>query len=111
MQEFKLFRKANLNVPALLGKYTVTKDSSNERRIVTYRLPADQNGITELELTQLPSGRISKLHCRIFETSLLTTHTETWTFVVDSGYSYSGFDRINGITTNAYEISGSITTP
>jgi hypothetical protein len=110
-QEFKLFRKVNLNLPALAGKYSLTSDSANSLCIYTYRLPEGQNGISELVVTQLPNGKTQKLRCSIFETSLLTTHAETWTFVADSGYSYSGYDRINGITANRYEISGNITTP
>jgi hypothetical protein len=107
-QEFKLFRKVNLNLPALTGKYTVTADSTDSLHVQFYRLPEGQNGITELIVTQFPNGNTHKLHCRIFETSLLTTHSETWTFVADSGYTYSGYDRINGVSTNNYEITGRI---
>jgi hypothetical protein len=67
------------------------------------------NGVVELTIEENAAGKIHYVECHKWETSTLTTHAETWTFVSDSGYFYSGFDRINGITTNAYSISGRFT--
>jgi hypothetical protein len=110
-REFKLFRKVDLNVPALSGKYRVTKKIADSLTITRYTLPDGMNGTVELNVLKNTAGKTHKVECRILETSTLTTHAETWTFVSDSGYFYSGFDRINGITTNAYSISGRFTIP
>jgi hypothetical protein len=105
-REFKLFQKVNLNVPALAGKYIVSNETADSLTIKRYTLPDGMNGTVELNVLKNTAGKTHKVECRILETSTLTTHAETWTFVSDSGYFYSGFDRINGIATNAYSISG-----
>jgi hypothetical protein len=110
-REFKLFHKVNLNVPALAGKYIVSNETDDSLTITRYTFPEGLNGAVELNVLKNTAGKTHKVECRILETSTLTTHAETWTFVSDSGYFYSGFDRINGITTNAYSISGSFTIP
>ena len=110
-REFKLLQKANLNLPALAGKYRIERQTNDSLHTIRYSLPEGANGIVELKTVANSNGKVKKLHCHIFETSLLTTHSETWTFVADSGYAYAGFDRINGITTNRYEIAGLIAFP
>lgn len=110
-REFKLLQKVNLNLPALAGKYQIDRKINDSLHTIRYSLPEGANGIVELKTVAISNGKVKKLHCRIFETSLLTTHSETWTFVADSGYAYAGFDRINGITSNRYEIAGLIALP
>ena len=110
-REFKLFRKVDLNVPALSGKYRVTKKIADSLTITRYTLPEGMNGVVELTIEENAAGKIRNVECHKWETSTLTTHTETWTFVSDSGYFYSGSDRINGIAANAYSISGRFIIP
>lgn len=110
-REFKLFRKVNLNVPALLGKYQVTKEFSDSLSTTCYVLPEEMSGAVEVRISENAMGNIQRLECRIVETSTLTTHTENWTYVSDSGYAYAGSDRIHGVSSNSYFISGRFIVP
>lgn len=110
-REFKLFRKVNLNVPALSGKYQVTREFSNSINQTRYVLPKEMNGAVEVRISENAKGIIQRLECRIIETSTLTTHTENWIYVPDSGYSYTGSDRIHGVSSNTYFFSGRFVEP
>jgi len=110
-RELALFRKVNLNVPALAGKYQITKEFSDSLNTTRYVLPEGMNGTVELRISENAKGNIQRLECRIVETSTLTTHTEYWTYIPDSGYAYAGSDRIRGISSNTYFISGRFVVP
>lgn len=110
-RELALFRKVNLNVQALAGKYQVTKKISDSLITTRYVLPEGMDGVVELRISENAKGNIQRLECRIVETSTLTTQTENWIYFSDSGYAYAGSDRIRGISSNEYFISGRFILP
>lgn len=110
-RELALFRKLNLNVPALSGKYQITKEFSGSLNTTRYVLPEGMNGAVEVRISENAKGIIQRLECRIVETSTLTTHTENWSYVPNSGYAYAGSDRIHGVSSNTYFFSGRFVFP
>ena len=106
-KELALFRLFNLNKASFIGKFKVDSVIHGDRLTLSYESNNNNIGIKSVRI-QLTKNAVNWITATKSDQNTLFTNSLSLRFTVDSGYSISGVERLNGLAKSNYTVSALI---